>query len=113
MILCPRGPRSRRSRGTLYVRNVRGDAATRPTRNLRHTAAGGANYFFDDGKAAPGDRVRIVNDGGGDVALFLLTLDGFSTTNRVRPGATIDIVKVASGTNEWRTLGSYGSVTQA
>ena len=81
--------------------------------NLRHTGAGAILYGFDDDQASPGDRARIVNDGGGDVILLTLTLDGYSTNNRVHPGATLDIVKVANGTNEWRTLGSYGSITQA
>lgn len=80
--------------------------------NLRNTLATAVNYFFDNGKSSVGDRVRIINDGGSGVHLHLLTLDGYSNANILAPRATIEIVKIADESNAWRTVASYGDITQ-
>jgi len=56
---------------------------------------------------------RVINDGASVVNLLTLTLDGFSTTNQLAINATIEIQKTDNSTNKWRTIASYGTITQS
>ena len=81
--------------------------------NVRNTAATATSYGVTDANSEVGDVFRVINDGSSVVNLLTLTLDGFSSSNQLAINATIEIQKTDNSTNKWRTIASYGTITQS